>query len=105
MLAIAVLEYAAAHRDPLGDADETSTAGVSLAYTGSGVGDLDDHGPVHSLDRYRGGTGGGVLECVGEGLLDDPVSREVQIPRQLQPWIHREPRLDTGVVEPSDQLG
>ena len=64
VLAVAVLEHAAAHRDPLCDADETSAVGIGLADARSGVGDLDDHGPVHTLDRHSRRTGGGVLQVL-----------------------------------------
>ena len=50
-------------------------------------------------------AGGGMLERVGERLLDDPVRRQVQIARQPQPWIHRQPGVDAGIVESSDEIG
>jgi hypothetical protein len=94
-----------AHRDPFGDTDQTPTLGIGSAYAWSGVGNLDDHGPVSPLDLHRRRAGGRVLEGVGEGLLDDPVRREVQIARQAQPWVNRQPGVDTGVLEPSDEVG
>ena len=100
-----MLEHAAAHGDPFGDADQTLTVGIGSAYAWSGVGNLNDHGPVPPLDLHRRRAGGRVLEGVGEGLLDDPVRREVQIARQPKPWVNRQSGVDTRVVEPSDEVG
>ena len=40
--------------------------------------------PFAALDDHRRRAGRGVLEGVGEGLLDDPVRRQVKIARQPQ---------------------
>ena len=55
--------------------------------------------PVHALDDDRRRAGRGVLEGVGQGLLDDAVGRNVQVAWQPQRRDRPTVDVDTGVVE------
>ena len=83
-------QASAEHRDPLAHPDETATLVGRLDRCGAArtavVLDLDVERPHQVADRDPGSSTTGVLQRVGQALLDDPIRRE------LEPRIQRPPR-------------
>ena len=63
--------------DPFTDASQAPAQPVTLGGTGAVVSYLDLHSVSPISNRYDGLLGVGVLEGVGQALLNDPIRRKI----------------------------
>nr|WP_202125110.1 hypothetical protein [Actinomadura physcomitrii] len=77
-------EVAAVHHDAFAHPDEPVAGGAGQdADAGAVVVHLDADAPAGGLDQDAAAGGRGVLDDVGDGLLDDPVGGERDAVRQV----------------------